>query len=223
METSHLLLYGGGILLVAAIIIYMVFWGGDDEVVTEVKEILLSFSKAAHKAGEVASNAVSMSKDKFNSYLFTLEKPPYIFKRTCSKCAPTHKIIYYKRWTPFNGMDSPYDLFHNSWTENKNVIGKDYDLYSTLEDALFHRNAWTFANYADDVGFARDSGPNELVSNQWQSNKRDNGQPNWTWSYLDKDTWLKRTLEIEKKRYRLQEERQREEVMKRRAQGNWTM
>ena len=52
------------------------------------------------------------------------------------------------------------------------MIHVDFDLYSTLEDAVAGRAPWEFCNYDDpSVGFPRDCGPLDAVGGNW--NNRD--------------------------------------------------
>mmetsp|Transcript_63477 Transcript_63477/g.115856 ORF Transcript_63477/g.115856 Transcript_63477/m.115856 type:complete len:108 (+) Transcript_63477:247-570(+) len=59
----------------------------------------------------------------------------------------------------------------------------DFDLYSSLEDALEDKNAWRFCNgNARYIGFPRDCGPRRKVTMQWQSLRHWFGQRNYKWS-----------------------------------------
>jgi len=93
--------------------------------------------------------------------------PNKIFYRVCASCVESHQHIYYKRLTP---IPDGYDLFNalkNKWTNANNVMGQDFNLYSTLEDALDETNAWQFCNYHQHVGMPFECGPTEKVRNQW--------------------------------------------------------
>ena len=49
-----------------------------------------------------------------------------------------------------------------------NVLRKDFNLYSTYEDAKADNYPWTECNYNDHgIGFPRDCGPNGYVAGQW--------------------------------------------------------
>ena len=53
-------------------------------------------------------------------------------------------------------------------------MGEDFNLYSSLEDALHDLKPWQFCNYDysyGNVGFPRDCGPHEASSNQWNTFK----------------------------------------------------
>jgi len=81
-----------------------------------------------------------------------------IIWRHCPNCTSvTHQNIYYKRLTDppseerdFNGeIPADFlDLFLNNWyDEPKNKLNKDFELYSTYEDALAETNRWEYCNY----------------------------------------------------------------------------
>ena len=66
-----------------------------------------------------------------------------------------------RRKTP-TGDASPYDLMCCNWMSADNHMHQDFDLYSSLADALADRNAWQYCNYDDPgVGFPRDCGPHQ--------------------------------------------------------------
>ena len=98
--------------------------------------------------------------------MFRDESPDRIIKRECSLCDETHQEIFYKRISDPD-TTSIYGLM-SDWVSIDNVLGVDFNLYSTLEDALTDTNAWTSCNYDDpDIGAFRDCGPNGVVSCQW--------------------------------------------------------
>ena len=66
-------------------------------------------------------------------------------------------------------LDS-FDLYSYTdyWRNESNILGTDFNLYSTFEDAIQDTNAWTYCNYdAPDVGMFRDCGPDGAVGAQW--------------------------------------------------------
>lgn len=85
--------------------------------------------------------------------------PDAIIHRHCAECSrDSHKDIYYKRVTPVPDQDafdadSGYavdfvDLFVNNWSSTpSNALNSDFKLYSSLEDAIADKNAWTYCNY----------------------------------------------------------------------------
>eukprot|EP01083_Nonionella_stella_P202147 738785_1 len=95
----------------------------------------------------------------------------YIIRRECPQCATTHQVMYYRRLTNVDTFD-----VHSSmilWESLNNVQGVDFNLYSTLDDALNDQNAWAnVCNYDDfttsgGVGAFRDCGPTTAVTMNW--------------------------------------------------------
>jgi hypothetical protein len=98
-----------------------------------------------------------------------------LVRRVCKSCSrATHKDIIYKRYTNKGGIDFK-DLFLSNWFSDPldagtNVLGSDFYLFSTVEDALNNTNPWTFCNYDDaGIGFPRDCGPTGYVPSEWNS------------------------------------------------------
>jgi len=61
-----------------------------------------------------------------------------------------------------------FSLFTYLWASSNNVLGTDFDIYSSEADARSGTGAWTFCNYDDpDVGYPRDCGASGAVGNQW--------------------------------------------------------
>lgn len=110
-----------------------------------------------------------------------------ILHRHCKSCKEMHRNIYYHRVTPMKKDFSIYDTTQITWSsENGNRLGIDFNLYSTLDDALSRKNGWKYCNYNDpSIGFPRDCGSIRYVSHQWQSQTR-GGQKDFRWSvYMD--------------------------------------
>jgi hypothetical protein len=111
--------------------------------------------------------------------------------RRCPSCtSEPHRNIVYQRLTPFpdfqagvstdTTMDVP-ELFMNKWRANNNVMHVDYELYSSVTDALSKENEWLVSDYNNNdnnYGFPRNSGPTSYVYNQWNSYK-------WGGAYAD--------------------------------------
>ena len=99
-----------------------------------------------------------------------------VLYRKCPECDASHQHIYYKRLTKIAGRDM-YDLLFHSWTSENNVMGKDFNLYSTFEDAHLSQNAWKTCNYDDkhsSIGFPYDCGPGyDLVEDNWYRTSSD--------------------------------------------------
>ena len=91
--------------------------------------------------------------------------PNHILKRFCPDCEDSHREIYYKRLTKLDSFDLYSYTEH--WRSEDNILGQDFKLYSTLDDAMNDRNAWTYCNYDDNTGMFRDCGPNGAINYQW--------------------------------------------------------
>eukprot|EP01083_Nonionella_stella_P270796 917193_1 len=81
----------------------------------------------------------------FNTLFWNSEH--HIIKRVCSDCWPKWQTIYYKRLTLTDSVDI-YNIMM-TWEKNNNVLGTDFNLYTTLTDAIADntQNAWTYCNY----------------------------------------------------------------------------
>merc|ERR1712174_91870 len=94
-----------------------------------------------------------------------------ILMRHCKFCTSTHRYVYLKRYDD-NGLPSNVDLLKmvkDNWREHENnTVSVDFDLFSTYDDAVQERQPWQSVN-SDyyNIGFARDSGPDGYVYNQW--------------------------------------------------------
>ena len=101
------------------------------------------------------------------------ESPHSLIMRKCLWCSDSHKEIYYKRITelpPPEELDF-LDLLMSNWYDSpKNVLGTDFMLFSSYEDALSGTGNWTFCNYnVEQVGFPRDCGPTGAVASNWNT------------------------------------------------------
>jgi hypothetical protein len=93
----------------------------------------------------------------------------HIVKRTCAGCDSTHQEIFYKRLTDVDSFDVAHVLY-DTWSDTNNVLGTDFSLFSTVEDAWAGTNPWTFCSYNDNgIGFPRDCGPTSHSVGQWNS------------------------------------------------------
>jgi hypothetical protein len=98
--------------------------------------------------------------------------PNKIIYRHCGNCYEQHQHVYYRRRTavPAQATLNFLDLFLNNWISTQNVLGVDFDLYSTYADALAQTNQWTYCNYdSAQVGFPRDCGRTAYTPCQWNS------------------------------------------------------
>jgi hypothetical protein len=61
-----------------------------------------------------------------------------------------------------------YDIFTRNWFSNNNVLGTDFWIYDSLNDAQADSNRWGFCNYNDPgVGYPRDCGRWGSVGSKW--------------------------------------------------------
>jgi len=118
--------------------------------------------------------------------------------RKCTSCTvESHKEIVYKRltpWFPFQegiSTDTTIDivnLFTNQWRNNNNVLHVDYELYSSVQDALTGTDEWEQADYNSNnhkYGFPRNSGPTGYVGNQWNSYAWSGGHADQSAFYIE--------------------------------------
>jgi len=101
-----------------------------------------------------------------------------LVRRRCAGCTVTHTDVYYQRLTPLPTPEESHFLylFMNQWVSAHNLLGVDFEMYSTYEDALAGENPWTSCNYDHvNVGFPRDCGPTGHVSSNWNSYVRGGG------------------------------------------------
>jgi len=102
-----------------------------------------------------------------------------IYCRECPDCQDSHQQICYRRLTdpPETGSASDnYELFANLWTKGNNVLGEDFELYSSWVDAKTCRNPWKYCNYDNTVGFPRDCGVSSYTPYQWQDDTAGSGK-----------------------------------------------
>jgi len=82
----------------------------------------------------------------------------------------TNKIgtAVYKRRTAWGSVDQ-YELFVNNWSiKSGNEFHKDFDIFSSYEDALADKNAWEYCNGDDlGVGFPRDCAAKRHTNWRW--------------------------------------------------------
>merc|ERR1712003_143091 len=70
--------------------------------------------------------------------------------------------------------------------DTNNVLGVDFNLFSTYEDAENDENPWTFCNYNDPtMGFPRDCGPSGYRAHQWNRFYNNGGRYNVAY-YVEK-------------------------------------
>ena len=120
---------------------------------------------------------VPMSNTAFNTIWKT--SPNEILYRHCEDCSPSHEDIYMRR-TGDTDKNLPFDMLKmvlEDWfTVPNNVLGTNFDLYDTYEDALAQTDKWMFCNYNDaGVGFPRDCGKTGKVTNNWNAINHESG------------------------------------------------
>ena len=113
---------------------------------------------------------IDIGQDAFNEMFW--DSAHHILKRECSSCSHgSHKVIYYRRYTMLQSFDL-YTSTYN-WESTNNILGTDFDLFSTLSDALSQSNPWTWCNYDDNnIGMFGDCGPTGRVNSEWTSKDR---------------------------------------------------
>jgi len=75
--------------------------------------------------------------------------------------------VYVRTSSVPDGMDA-YDYFTQTWNSTNNVLGTDFELYDSLDDARARQDQWGYCNYDDiGVGYPRDCGKTALVGGQW--------------------------------------------------------
>eukprot|EP00928_Gymnodinium_smaydae_P057480 TRINITY_DN4071_c0_g1_i1.p1 TRINITY_DN4071_c0_g1~~TRINITY_DN4071_c0_g1_i1.p1 ORF type:complete len:500 (+),score=64.59 TRINITY_DN4071_c0_g1_i1:148-1500(+) len=107
-----------------------------------------------------------------------------IVRRQCMWCRRSHRDIYYRRKT----NPAKFDAWENLMvTWKSDGFHEDFDIYSTLQDALQDTKPWKFCNGGDKgIGFPRDCNPHKYaVGWQWQSLTR-GGQRHLKWEALTK-------------------------------------
>ena len=107
-----------------------------------------------------------------------------VIRRDCAGCDGEHKTMFYRRNTPVPATFDLFECIKSNWTiksSNSNAFNVDFELYSTLGDALAGNTAkrWTFCNGDDlsGVGFPRDCGSTTQAMDQWNSFSGRGGQP----------------------------------------------
>jgi len=111
-----------------------------------------------------------------------------VLYRYCADCTGTHQHIFYKRLTAIPSELQFLDLFMDNWFDTHNVLGVDFNLFSTYEDAENDENPWTFCNYNDPtIGFPRDCGPSGYRAHQWNRFYNNGGRYNVAY-YVEKSS-----------------------------------
>jgi len=123
--------------------------------------------------------SIDVGRIAFNDIFETSYSTP-IIRRLCPNCwdgtgnctncrAQDHREIYYKRIGTVDGFDA-YGNMKETWSSTDNILGTDFNLFSTFEDALSDTNAWAACKYDDyeqKIGAFRDCGPDATSWEQW--------------------------------------------------------
>jgi hypothetical protein len=118
-----------------------------------------------------------------------------IVRRECTDCSSAnHKDIYYVRKIGLQTWDAYADLLV-TWPDcTAAAWHTNFDLYSSLSDALANRNAWQYCNGADPgIGFPRDASPASFTGWQWNSLTK-GGLANYKFSALNGVTTTTTTI-----------------------------
>ena len=62
--------------------------------------------------------------------------------RLCTSCEPGYQQLYYERVGDSSQFNS-YANFIHEWNDAYNVFGTDYQVYSSEDDLINKKNAWT--------------------------------------------------------------------------------
>lgn len=96
-----------------------------------------------------------------------------IIRRVCKSCSKSHRDVYYIRLTPVPPSMDLFEYLKNRWSSQNNVMGVDFRLYSTYQDARADDSteAWKYCEHSDLHGFPFECGPEEgtAVEKQWAS------------------------------------------------------
>jgi len=98
-----------------------------------------------------------------------------IIRRICTSCRRSHRDIYYKRLTPIPSNMDLMEILLNAWVQDNNVMGVDFELYSTMSYLNDGVNKWKFCNYNSKFGFPFECGPEVQTANMWNSFKSKRG------------------------------------------------
>ena len=104
--------------------------------------------------------------------------PVFYVMRKCVDCNISHKTIIYKRLTPVPEDLNVEALFLWYWVDEPgNTRGVDFDLFSSMEDALAGTDPWAFCSFNHyGVGFPHNCGPTRAAHNQWSSSLWNHGR-----------------------------------------------
>jgi len=98
--------------------------------------------------------------------------PNKIVRRICKSCYRAYQDVYYKRHTAVPADMDLLEYLKSEWKSENNLMGTDFDLFSTYDQALsqeeYHK--WRYCNYDySKVGFPRDCGKYGYSGCNWNS------------------------------------------------------
>jgi len=144
-----------------------------EEAAAEAEAAAAAASVEIHLTTEVFSKGdfgeLNVGKDKFNE----LARKTGVLRRVCNDCHADYQNIVYVRLVGIETFDY-YDNMLITWSDKDNKLGTDFQLYSSMDDAIAGANPWKYCNYNDygwQIGFPRDCGPNGGRGWQWTSFK----------------------------------------------------
>eukprot|EP00746_Dinoflagellata_sp_MGD_P123905 gnl/MRDRNA2_/MRDRNA2_58510_c0_seq1.p1 gnl/MRDRNA2_/MRDRNA2_58510_c0~~gnl/MRDRNA2_/MRDRNA2_58510_c0_seq1.p1 ORF type:complete len:1197 (-),score=158.22 gnl/MRDRNA2_/MRDRNA2_58510_c0_seq1:96-3488(-) len=105
-----------------------------------------------------------------NIFNHVFREGPGIICRDCKSCDVDHRHICYKRLTD-PGVFDAYDQMLVMWSSENNTFNVDFELYSTVVDAVMGRRKWNSCTTfnIEGVGFPGDCGRDAPSENQWNS------------------------------------------------------
>ena len=110
--------------------------------------------------GDQGQVITDVGKDEFNTQFRICPVVRYRFKNL-------QHSVYVRTSSVPDGMD-PHDYFTRHWSSTSNVLGTDFELYDSLDDARANQDQWGYCNYDDEgVGYPRDCGKTALVGARW--------------------------------------------------------
>jgi len=122
------------------------------------------------------------------------QSPNKIIYRHCDDCDSESSNIYYRRHSELPPVEYDFmNMFQNYWSDEYNEMGgnKDFNLYSTYEDAVQKTNPWTYCNFNKNKrGFPRDCGDNGPNRNEYNNYLEDGKAADHAF-YVEKDQTVK--------------------------------
>ena len=85
--------------------------------------------------------SVDVGESEFNRLFWA--SPHQIVKRLCpdDNCEADYREMYYRRYTATSSF-AVYDYLKENWSEENNVRGKDFGIFSSYDDAVKREKSW---------------------------------------------------------------------------------